>query len=68
MEGGSLLNQHQFAASIWMMWRQPYCARTPTTHQLTGGEETRDKANLYRGMIRRPWWTEAKRQIWPGCL
>ncbi len=22
------------------MWRQPYCARTPTTPQLTGGEET----------------------------
>jgi len=27
-------------ASTWMMRRQPYCARTPTTHQLTGGEET----------------------------
>ncbi len=26
--------------STWMMWRQPYCARTPTKHQLTGGEET----------------------------
>ncbi len=38
--GGDLLNHHQCAASTWMMRRQPYCARTPTTHQLTGGEET----------------------------
>ncbi len=38
--GGGLLNYHQCAASTWMMRRQPYCARTPTTHQLTGGEET----------------------------
>ena len=37
---GNLLNHHQCAASTWMMRRQPYCARTPTTHQLTGGEET----------------------------
>ncbi len=37
---GNLLYHHQCAASTWMMWRQPYCARTPTTHQLTGGEET----------------------------
>ncbi len=36
--GGDLLNHHQCAASTWMMWRQPYCARTPTTHQLTGGD------------------------------
>ncbi len=36
---GNLLN-HQCAASTWMMRRQPYCARTPTTHQLTDGEET----------------------------
>jgi len=37
---GNLLNHHQCAASTWMMRRQPYCARTPTTHPLTGGEET----------------------------
>jgi len=37
---GNLLNHHQCAASPWMMRWQPYCARTPTTHQLTGGEET----------------------------
>ncbi len=37
---GILLNHHQCAASTWMMQWQPYCARTPTTHQLTGGEET----------------------------
>ncbi len=29
----NLLNHHQCAASTWMMRRQPYCARTPTTHQ-----------------------------------
>ncbi len=39
IEGGNL-NYHQCAASNWMMQRQPYCARTPTTHQLIGGEET----------------------------
>ncbi len=37
---GNLLNHQQCAASTRMMRRQPYCARTPTTHQLTGGEET----------------------------
>ncbi len=37
---GNLLNHHQCAASTWMMWRQPYCARMPTTHKLIGGEET----------------------------
>ncbi len=37
---GNLLNHHQCAASTWMMRRQPDCARTPTAHQLTGGEET----------------------------
>jgi len=37
--GGDLLNHHQCVASTWMMRRQPYCARTPTTHQLIGGEE-----------------------------
>ncbi len=36
---GNRLNHHQCAASTWMMRRQPYCARTPTTHQLTGGED-----------------------------
>ncbi len=40
IEEGNLLNHHQCAASTWMMWWQPYCTRTPTTHQLTGGEET----------------------------
>ncbi len=38
--GGGFLNHHQCAASTWMMRRQPYCARTRLTHQLTGGEET----------------------------
>ncbi len=37
---GNLLKHHQCAASTWRMRRQPYCTRTPTTHQLTGGEET----------------------------
>ncbi len=48
----NLLKHHQCAASTWMMRRQPYCARTPTTHQLTGGEETSDEANLCMGIIR----------------
>jgi len=34
---GNFVNHHQYAASTWMMQRQPYCARTPTTHQLIGG-------------------------------
>jgi len=41
----------------WMMWRQPYCARTPTTQQLIGGEETEgwsQSVYIYMGMIRRP--------------
>ncbi len=38
--GGGLLIHHQCAASTWMMRRQPYCARTLTTYQLIGGEET----------------------------
>jgi len=37
---GNLINHHQCAASTWMVWQQLYCARTPTTQQLTGGEET----------------------------
>ncbi len=37
---GDLLIHHQCAASTWMMRRQPYCARTPTTHQLISGEQT----------------------------
>ncbi len=40
IEAGILLNHHQCAAFTWMMRRQPYCDRTPTTHQLIGGEET----------------------------
>ncbi len=40
IERANLLNHHQCAASTRMMRRQPYCARTPTTHQLIGGEET----------------------------
>ncbi len=38
--GGGLLNHQQCSASNWMMRRQPYCTRAPTTHQLSGGEET----------------------------
>ncbi len=40
IERGNLLNHHQCAASTWMIRRQPYCARMPTTHQLIGGEDT----------------------------
>jgi len=31
--------EYPHPASTWMMRQQTYCARTPTTHQLTGGEE-----------------------------
>ncbi len=38
---GNLLNHHQCVASTWMMRRQPYCAKTPTTHhQLIGVMKT----------------------------
>ncbi len=39
-KGGYLLIPHQCAGSTWMMRQQPHCARTLTTHQLIGGEET----------------------------
>ncbi len=58
--GGNLLNHHQGAASFWIMRRQPYCVRTPTTHTQS------DEANQCMGMIR-PWWSEANGEIWPGC-
>ncbi len=64
IEGGHLLNQHQCAASTWMMRWQPFCTKTLTTHQLTGGC---DEANQCMGMIRRLWWSEANGEIWPGC-
>ncbi len=64
IEGGHLLKHHQCAVNTWMMWRQPYCARTPTTHQLTGGC---DEANQCMGIIRRLWWSEANGEILPGC-
>ncbi len=51
---GNLLNHHQCAASTWMMRRQPYCARTPTTHQLQVERRQSDEANQCMGMIRRP--------------
>ncbi len=52
IEGGNLLNHHQCAASTWMMRRQPYCARTPTTHQLIGGEETEWwSQSVYGGLL-----------------
>jgi len=49
MEGG-ISSNHQCAASTWMMRWQPYCARMPTTHQLTGGEEKVMKPNSIWGM------------------
>jgi len=48
---GNLLNQHQCTASTSMMRRQPYCIRTPTTHQLTGGVEKSNQCILYMRMI-----------------
>ncbi len=52
IEGGNILIHHQCAASPWMMWQQPYCARTPTTHQLIGGEETVMKPISVWGWLR----------------
>ncbi len=65
IEWGNLLNHHQCAASTWMMRRQPYCARTPSTHQLIRRQS--DEANRFMGIIRRPWWSEANGEIWPEC-
>ncbi len=39
-----------------MMRRQPYCSRTPPTHQL---QVERRQWWRCMGMIRRPWWSEA---------
>ncbi len=36
---------------IWMMRQQLYCARTPATHQLTGGEETVMQPISVRGWL-----------------
>ncbi len=64
---GYLLIHHQCAASTWMMWRQPYCSRTPTAHQLTGGEDTEwCSQSVDIGIVRRPWRSEANGQNWPG--
>ncbi len=50
------------------MRRQPYCTRTLTTHQFTGGEETEWwSQSVDMGIIRRPWWSKANERIWPGC-
>ncbi len=68
MDGGNLFNNHQCAASTWMMRRQPYCTRMPTTHQLIGGEETEWwSQSVDMWIIRRPWWSESNGWIWPGC-
>jgi len=67
MEGGNLLNSPPMCcvASTMMMQRQPYCARTPSTHQIIGGVM---KPIIYWGLFWRPWWwTEANGQIWSGC-
>ncbi len=51
-----------------MTRRQPYCARTPTTHTSLLVERRQcDEVNQCLGMIRRPWWSEANGEIWPGC-
>ncbi len=49
-EGGNLLNHHQSVAFTWMMQCQPFCARTPSTHQLIGGEETVGEFGLDAGV------------------
>ncbi len=62
--GGGGGGVHQCAASTCMMRRQPCCSRM---HHLIGGEETTWLSNQCMEMIRRPWWSEANGEIWPGC-
>ncbi len=60
---GYLLVHLQCAASTWMILCQ-----NATTHQLTGGEKTEWwSQSVDMGMVRRPWCSAAKGQIWPGC-
>ncbi len=40
--------------------------RPPHTSLLVERRQS-DEANQCMGMIRRPWWSEASGQIWPGC-
>ncbi len=40
--------------------------RSPHTSLLVERRQS-DEANQCMGMIRRPWWSEANGQIWPGC-
>ncbi len=40
--------------------------RPPHTSLLVERRQS-DEANQCMGMIRRPWWSEANGQIWPGC-
>ncbi len=40
--------------------------RSPHTSLLVERRQS-DKANQCMGMIKRPWWSEASGQIWPGC-
>ncbi len=63
---GNLLIHQQCAASTWMMWRQPYCARTPHTRLLVERRPS-DETNRCMGIIRRSWWSEANGDIWSGC-
>jgi len=64
---GNYFNHHQCAAPPgWCDGSHIVPERTPHTSLLVERRQS-DEANWYLGMIRRPWWTEAKGQIWPGC-
>ncbi len=71
---GCLLVHHQCAASTTSVQHPPgWCDgshsapdRSPHTSLLVERRQS-DEANQYMGMIRRPWWSEANGQIWPGC-
>ncbi len=63
-EGGDLLSHHQCAASTSGSHSEP--ERPPHTSLLVERRQS-DEANQCMGMIRRPWWSEANGQIWPGC-
>ncbi len=61
IEVGNLLIHHQCAASTWIAPERP-----PHTSLLVERRQS-DEANQCMGMIRRPWWSEANGEIWPGC-
>jgi hypothetical protein len=60
-KGETQLIHHQCVAPTWVMHGDHFCARTLTTHQLSGGEVRSDICQLGRkGMIRWQGWNVAR--------